>query len=196
MKDSTEIICVIDRSGSMETIKKEAIGGFNAFLEEQKKLPGDANLSVVLFDHEYSPQFSGPLADAKPFDASTYQPRGTTALLDAVGRTIDDTGKRLAALAEQDRPNKVIMLILTDGQENASKDYQKARVKELIEQQRSKYNWEFVFLAANQDAFAEGGQLGIASCVNFTADAQGTQAAYANMTRGVTSYRLGGQYKQ
>lgn len=188
----TEIVCIIDRSGSMESIRADAIGGFNAFLEEQQKLPGEAHLTLVLFDHEYERLFEGlPLADVPPLSHTTYVPRGTTALLDAVGRTIDEVGARLAATPEAERPTKVLVCILTDGQENASRGYTRQRVREMIEHQQQKYSWEFQFLAANQDAFAEAGHLGIApgDVATFVADSAGTLGAFATISQRVARTR-------
>ena len=155
MKNMTEIVCVLDRSGSMESIVDDAIGGFNTFLKTQQETPGEARMSVVLFDHEYDLLYRGKaLADIPPFNSLTFVPRGSTALFDALGRTIQEVGVRLAALAEVERPNKVLFVILTDGQENASKNYTGQQIKEMITHQLNVYQWEFLFFAANQDAFA------------------------------------------
>src|SRR5687767_5892113 len=109
MKDEALIVCVIDRSGSMDAVVEDAIGGYNAFLKAQKALPTPARWSLVLFDHEYQQVESNiPITSAEPLDSNRYVPRGTTALLDAIGRTIDDTGKTLAALPEAERPNKIL----------------------------------------------------------------------------------------
>lgn len=180
----TEIVCIIDRSGSMESIKTDAIGGFNTFLESQKKLPGRAFLSLVLFDHEYiMPIQNADLRLVKPLTEKTFVPRGTTALLDAVGRTINDVGSRLANMPEKERPEKVIICILTDGYENASHEFSRGQIKKMIEHQQNKYQWEFIFLAANQDAFAETGGLGISRkmAFNFEANSAGTRSAYEKM---------------
>lgn len=158
----TEIVCVIDRSGSMSSIKDDAIGGFNAFLAAQRALPGTASLSMILFDHEYLSLFQNrDLADVEPLSDQTFVPRGQTALLDAVGRTIDEVGIRLAATPEPERPAKVLVCILTDGEENSSRRFTRPRIKSMIEHQRGKYSWEFAFLAADQDAFAEAESLGV-----------------------------------
>jgi hypothetical protein len=190
--DLTELVFVLDRSGSMESIRTDAIGGFNAFLSEQQKLEGDAHLTLVLFDHEYDRVLdAAPLADVPPLSEETYVPRGTTALLDAVGRTIDAVGARLADTPEAERPGTVLMCILTDGLENASSDYTRDRVKEMIQHQQSKYGWEFQFLAANQDAFAEAGSIGIAQAdaAPFMPSRAGTQAAFANISARATKAR-------
>jgi len=184
-KGLVEIVFILDRSGSMASIKNDAIGGFNSFLEEQKKVPGEANLTLVLFDHEYNLFYNGvKLQNAKPLDNSTYVPRGTTALLDAVGRTIDDVGVRLDSLPEEDRPEKVIVGILTDGFENASKDYTNTRISEMIDLQQKTYNWEFLYLGANQDAFSVAQSLNIKgiNTSNFVANSIGTRSCFSDVS--------------
>ncbi|MEM9996193.1 MAG: hypothetical protein AAF809_00710 [Bacteroidota bacterium] len=188
----TELVCILDRSGSMESIRADAIGGFNAFLGEQKKLNGEARLTLVLFDHEYDRRLdAAPLAEVEPLTEATFVPRGNTALLDAVGRTIDDVGARLARTPEAERPGSILVCILTDGMENASSDYTRDRVKSMIEHQQEKYGWEFQFLAANQDAFAEASRIGIArpNAMPFAADAAGTKAAFAQVSARATKAR-------
>jgi hypothetical protein len=188
----TEIACVVDRSGSMQHIASDAIGGFNSFLKAQKEHPGEARLTLVLFDHEYQVLHTGvDIRLVPPLDTSTYVPRGTTALLDAIGRTIDDVGVRLGGMPESERPDKVIMAILTDGLENASKDYTYERVSEMIRHQSGKYNWEFVFLAANQDAMASAARISIAAqdAYSFAATGEGVQVAYATLSSEVSRRR-------
>ena len=120
----TDIVCIIDASGSMNAMKAEAIGGFNSFLAKQQELQGKATLSLIFFDHEYMPQFMGrDIQEARPLNDKSYVPRGTTALLDAIGRSIEDEKRRINNLPEEDRPGKIIFMILTDGQENSSQDY-------------------------------------------------------------------------
>jgi len=124
-----EIGFVLDRSGSMNAMKEEAIGGINAFLESQQKLPGEARLTLVLFDHEYIVTYDGvPIKDVPPLDSHSYVPRGTTALLDAIGRTINTIGERLDKTPEPERPGKVIVAILTDGLENASQEFKRKEI--------------------------------------------------------------------
>lgn len=190
----TEIVFILDRSGSMASIAREAIGGFNGFVEAQRKEPGEAWLSLVLFDHEYSPVYkSVPLAQVPPLDSLTYVPRGTTALYDAVCRTITDVGQRLAATVESERPGKVILAILTDGQENASKEFGLQQVSKMIEHQTRKYNWNFLFLGANIDAAAVGASLSIpvANTVQFEATQKGVESVYRTMGVNVTNMRSG-----
>lgn len=191
-KDHAHISFILDRSGSMHSLCSEAIGGFNAFVESQRAAPGTADLSLLLFDHEYTPVLENvDLRTVQPLTAETYQPRGTTALLDAIGRTIDDLGTRLAALPERARPGKVIVAILTDGFENASRRYTRERVSAQIRHQQEKYDWEFVFLAANQDAIASAAALSIAAgdAVSFDATAAGVREAYAMLDREVSRRR-------
>ena len=194
-KNLTELVFVLDRSGSMSSMVKEAMGGFNVFLEEQKKVEGEAKLTVVLFDHEYTLLCNGKnIKEVEPLTDSTYSPRGTTALLDAVGRVVDDIGKRLAATPEEQRPGKVLIAILTDGQENASKDYKKHKIHEMIKHQTSKYAWEFLFLAANQDAFAEAQLLGISfqNTSNYVNSSRGVMDAFDAISCSTSAYRSTG----
>jgi len=158
----TELVVVIDRSGSMEPVANDAIGGFNTFLKAQKEAPGEAKITVVQFNTQL--EFYAANVDVKnvqPLDTKTYSPEGGTALYDAVGLAIDETGKRLAAMQENDRPSKVIFAILTDGEENSSKKYVGSEVKKMIERQRDVYKWDFVFLAAGEGAFKEAEHIGM-----------------------------------
>jgi hypothetical protein len=159
--DLTDITLVIDRSGSMASIRADAEGGINEFIRQQSLEPGDAVLTLVQFDTAYEFVHRGvPLRGLPPF---TLEPRGSTALLDAVGRAIHETGARLSALPEADRPNLVLFVVTTDGEENSSREYTKAQVKQMIEHQQTQYQWHFTFLGADQDAFAEAGGIGIAA---------------------------------
>ena len=187
-----EIVCIIDRSGSMATIREDAIGGFNTFLEDQQKVEGEANLTFIQFDTDYEVVHENlPLMDVPPLNKSTFQPRGSTALLDAIGKTIDNVGKRLDNMQEKNKPEKIIVAILTDGEENSSRQYNLQTVKEMITHQREKYQWEFIFLGANQDAFAEASKIGIASedTFNFDTTSLGVTVAYADMSKRTKSYR-------
>lgn len=191
--DYCEIACVIDRSGSMSGRVDDVIGGFNTFLEEQKKLPGRALLTLVQFDDQYELHCSGaPIRSVAPLTTSTYVPRGSTALNDAVGRTINNLGARLAAMREDARPGRVIVVIITDGQENASKEFtRREQIREMIEHQRSKYSWEFVFLGAGVDAFEEARTFGIdlRAVGRFENTQKGIRRSYAALNATVTSYR-------
>lgn len=189
----SEIVCIIDRSGSMSTIRDDAIGGFNTFLDEQKKIPGDANLTMVLFDDEYILYHDAkPLKDVPNLDTKSYVPRGMTALLDAIGKTIVKVGERLSNTPEDQKPEKVIVAILTDGQENHSSEYKShSKIMEMINHQRDIYSWEFIFLAANQNAIKEGAALGIkaSDSYNFAPTSSGIRTAYSDMSRSIGSYR-------
>ncbi|MHB8862450.1 MAG: vWA domain-containing protein [Pirellulaceae bacterium] len=168
--DLTDITLVVDRSGSMGSIRADAEGGVNAFVAEQAKQPGEALLTLVQFDTEYEFLHRGvPVQQVPPYELV---PRGMTALLDAVGRAINETGERLAKMQEEDRPGLVVFVVMTDGEENSSKEFSRDQIKQLITQQQEKYNWHFTFLGANQDAFAEARALGIvaAGAANFAPD--------------------------
>jgi uncharacterized protein YegL len=158
----TEIAYVLDRSGSMIPMTKAAIAGFNEFLKEQLDTPGEANLSLLLFDNQFlKPYDRVPLTKVKPLTSKTYVPRGCTALLDAIGMTVKNLGDQLAALPEVERPGKVIVAIFTDGRENASTNYSFKKILRMITHQRTKYQWEFLFLGADEDAIATAAQMGI-----------------------------------
>ena len=187
-----EIVLIIDKSGSMGAIKDDAIGGFNSFLAEQKKIDRQANVTFVLFDDRYQLIHDGKdIREVEELTGETYQPSGTTALLDAVGRTVDRVGERLDALEESQKPENVIVFILTDGKENASSDYDRDTIKEMIEHQESKYSWEFIYGGANQDAFAEAGGIGIKdeNTFNFEASGKGTRMAYQNSSDMDSTFR-------
>lgn len=175
--DLTDITLVVDRSGSMDEIRSDAEGGINQFIRQQADEDGEALLTLLQFDTEYELVHSGtPVENVEPY---RLEPRGMTALLDAVGRAINETGSRLAAMPESERPGLVVFVIVTDGLENSSREFDRRKIREMIERQQSQYNWQFTFLAANQDAFEEGGSLGIDSdgIANFKADKM--QACYA-----------------
>jgi predicted metal-dependent peptidase len=178
-----EIVCLIDRSGSMATITDDAIDGFNTFLEEQKARPGEANLTLVLFDNEYKKLYDRvPLADVLPLNRMTYQPRSTTALNDAIGKTLSD--------GELQRKPKVIVAILTDGEENASKEWSADTVKKLI-RDVEKWNWQVIYLAASVDAFRTGADLGLQKwqTPQFLSSSQGVRNALKDASVAVSDYR-------
>jgi Mg-chelatase subunit ChlD len=179
--DTVEILVIADRSGSMSAIKDDAIGGFNSFLEEQQRIDGDAAMTLVLFDDRYEvPVESQDLQKVKPLTESTFVPRGMTAMNDAIGRAVNDLISR--------NPEKAIICILTDGMENASKEFTTPQIKELMKTVESK-GWEVVYLAANQDAFSEGSIRGITNNINFAATSKGIRDAYATMNTTATTYR-------
>lgn len=149
----THITIVLDRSGSMLTRMSDTIGGFNTFLKTQQAAPGEATLSLVLFDHEYDMRYHvRPVAQVPPLDEATYTPRGNTALLDAMGRAITYTGELLRLRPEDERPAKVVFVVITDGEENSSREFSKAQIAEMVRKQTDTYKWEFVYLGADQDA--------------------------------------------
>jgi len=175
--DLTDITLVVDRSGSMSNVREDAEGGVNEFINHQAKEPGEAYLTLVQFDTDYEFVYKGvPIQDAKPYHLV---PRGMTALLDAVGRAMNETGERLSAMNESDRPGLVIFVVMTDGLENSSREFTKAQLKEMIERQQRDYNWHFTFLGANQDAFAEAGAIGIRQGGAATYAVGKEKAAYA-----------------
>ena len=158
----TEIAYVLDRSGSMDPMTESAIAGFNEFLQEQLDTPGGANLSLLLFDHEFlNPYSRTRLEDVRPLTTETYFTGGSTALLDAIGTMIENLGKQLADLPEEERPGKVIVAIFTDGYENASTRFTFDKIQGMITHQRTNYQWEFLFLGANEDAIATAARMGI-----------------------------------
>lgn len=194
MKENlTELVFIVDRSGSMIWIADDVIGGFNSFLEDQKKVEGqEANVTVALFDHEYSLLYDNVnINEVEKLDNNKYQPRGMTALLDAVGRTVTSVGIRLANQPEEDRPGKVMVVIITDGHENSSKEYRADRIKEMIQEQEQVYSWDFIFIAANMDAATVGNDYGIAAhkTMNFGATSKGVSDMSMKMSSYTTSYR-------
>lgn len=185
--DLTDITLVVDRSGSMAQVREDAEGGVNAFIKQQAEEPGEAWLTLVQFDTDYQFLHNGvPIGDVPAYQL---HPRGMTALLDAVGRAINETGERLAAMNEPDRPGLVVFVVMTDGLENSSKEFSKAQIKQMIEQQQHDYNWHFTFLGANQDAFAEAGGMGmhVSGTANCAQDK--VAAAYAASARKVSRMR-------
>jgi Mg-chelatase subunit ChlD len=167
-------IFILDRSGSMETCRDDTIGGFNAFLGEQKVEGG--TLTLILFDHEYQVVYSAkPIEEVAPMTRDAFVPRGSTALLDAIGKTIKDTPTGTPTV-----------VILTDGQENSSHQYTKAHIKDLVEQ-KTKEGWTFVYLGANQDAFAEAGGLGIAPSCTVNYDVRRTPDAFRALSAAMSS---------
>lgn len=193
--DLSDITIILDRSGSMDAIANDTVGGVARFIEDQRKLPGAATLTLVQFDHEYDVVHAAlPLASVPPFTRERFVPRGNTALLDAIGRTIVSTGERLAALAEADRPGHVIVVIVTDGLENSSKEYRRSQIHDMIKHQQETYQWTFLFLAANQDAIATAATVGVppTAAMSFAPTTQGVSEAYRATSGIVGSLRSGG----
>jgi len=177
----------------MVTVRDDAIGGFNAFVDGQRQVEGEANLTLVLFDHEVITVHDNiPLNKVPELTRETFVPRGATALFDAVGVTMHKVGERLAAMSEVDRPDKVIVAILTDGHENSSKTFTFNGLASAIKHQQEKYSWEFVFLAADQQSFDQATLMGIpqGDVIRFDATKEGTAMAYSDMTRSVIGKRM------
>jgi uncharacterized protein YegL len=191
-KNFTSINVIVDASGSMAHLTHDTIGNFNTFLQEQKAFPGEAVFTLCTFNTDYQlPHDFVKIAGVPNLDSKTYMPQGGTALLDAVGTTIDSVGKKLSAMPENDRPSKVIFLIITDGHENASKRYSAEQVKSMVEHQKDVYNWEFVFMGANIDAIAAGTNLGISmqNTLNYAPTAAGTHQLYRSISDNMSTYR-------
>ncbi len=187
-----EIIFLLDRSGSMAGLESDTIGGFNAFVERQCRLEGETVLTTVLFDDEYEVLWNGVSAKDIKLTDKEYFVRGTTALLDAVGKTILEVGNRLSRTNVEQRPNKVIFVITTDGMENASLEFTYKKVKELIHHQQEKYNWEFIFMGANIDAAKEADSLGISkdNAYKFEATDAGVERMYDTICEAVSEKRM------
>lgn len=194
--NSTVIAVVVDRSGSMSSIREATMKGFNEFLEGQKALPGECKLHMVQFDHEYTVTYDmQPIASVSPLNNETYRPRGNTALLDAVGRTITDVGYKLSLMPESERPSRVVFVIQTDGQENASTLFTtRQQIFDMITHQRSVYSWDFIFLGANQDAIQEGMSMGFlrGSSMTYNANNAAVANTYGSLNNVVSTSRVTG----
>ena len=191
----TEIVFVIDESGSMFDLTSDTIGGFNSLIAKQKEEPGEAKITLVLFSDSYRTVYNAQDVNTVPnLDHHSYRPGGCTALLDALGDTINQVGIRLAATPENERPGKVLFVIITDGYENASNEFTKSKVKEMIEHQKGKYSWQFMFLGANMDAVSEAATYGITPdwAATYAATEAGTDALYSSVSASVCSYRSTG----
>lgn len=192
-----KLVVILDRSGSMSTIKSDMIGGFNDFLDEQKKLNCTTDLLVVQFDDKYEVVYNGPIMSFGGLTYQNYIPRGSTALLQSMERTIDSVGQELAALPESSRPGKVLFLTITDGLENSSPpEFTRERLRDKIVEQREKYKWEFSFIGSNQDSILEGGNLGInaSACMNYASSGSGVTTMFNNMSKAVRAYSNSGTF--
>lgn len=191
-KNLTELVFILDRSGSMAGLEADTIGGFNAMTQKQRKEPGEALVSTVLFDNETQVIHDRvPLDKVPALTQKEYYVRGCTALLDAVGGAIHHIGNVHKYAREEDRPEKTLFVITTDGMENASRRYTYDKVKAMIEHQREKYGWEFLFLGANIDAAREAARFGIRSdrAANYHADHIGTEVIYEAVSEAVCQVR-------
>lgn len=203
-KNLTELVFILDRSGSMAGLEKDTIGGFNAMIEKQKREPGKALFSTVLFDNETQVIHDRiPLNTVPALTQKEYYVRGCTALLDAVGGAIHHIGNIHKYAREEDIPEKTLFVITTDGLENASRRYTYEKVKAMIQRQQEKYGWEFLFLGANIDAAREAARFGIRAdrAANYHADSVGTEVIYEAVNEAVCQVRssaapLGADWKQ
>jgi len=191
-KNLTEIVFILDRSGSMSGLEADTIGGYNSLLEKQKMEEGEAVVSTVLFDDKQEVLHDRiPLSQMKPMTDKEYYVRGCTALLDAVGGAIHHIGNVHKYAREEDRPEKTLFIITTDGMENSSRRYTYDKVKKMVERQKEKYGWEFLFLGANIDAIDVAGRFGIDAdrAVNYECDAVGTEVNYRALSKAVSCVR-------
>ena len=191
-KNLTELVFILDRSGSMAGLEDDTIGGFNAMIQKQKGEPGEAVVSTVLFDNDTEVIHDRvDIQKVEPMTRKAYYVRGCTALLDAVGGAIHHIGNVHKYAREEDRPEKTLFVITTDGMENASRKYSYDRLKAMIRRQQEKYGWEFIFLGANIDAAKEAARFGISEdrAVNYHADHEGTAVIYEAVGEAVCSIR-------
>ncbi|RLQ83850.1 vWA domain-containing protein [Planomicrobium sp. Y74] len=193
-KEMTELVFILDKSGSMAGLEKDTIGGFNALVEKQRKLEGDVRVTTVLFNQSYELLHDRiSLKGISPLTEDDYEVGGTTALLDAIGSSIQKIGNAQKRTSEVERADKVMFVITTDGMENASCEYNYKKIHEMIGRQKQKFNWEFIFLGANIDAVATAQQFGVGEdfAVEYHADAEGTQLNYQVLSEAVASFRTG-----
>lgn len=191
-KNLTEIVFILDRSGSMAGLESDTIGGFNAMIEKQKRAEGEALVSTVLFDGESEVIHDRvDLRNIKPLTEDDYSVRGCTALIDAIGGAIRHIGNIHKYAREEDVPEHTLFVITTDGMENASRRYSSEEVKKMIERQKEKYGWEFLFLGANIDAVetAKGFGIGADRAVNYRSDSVGTRLNYEVLSEAICAVR-------
>lgn len=183
----THIVFLLDRSGSMESIKAATQEGFDAFIAQQRGVAGECVVTLVQFDTEYELVYAArPIAAVSPLHL---HPRGGTALLDSMGRVITETGRDLARIPEHRRPGTVLIGIMTDGEENSSREWSHAAIKALVEQQTRDYAWQFLYMGADQDAIEVGASLGVAPSQSMTYGRAAVAPAMAALSRNVGAYR-------
>lgn len=188
----TEIVCILDKSGSMQSLTSDTVGTFNNFIAEQRAVPGKARVSLVLFNTHVDPVYlCSPLPEVPPLTTLVYHPTGGTALLDAVGQTITDVGARLRGTPEAQRPGKVLFMIITDGAENSSMRFKRDQVKAMIEHQKERYGWQFLYLGADVNAFEEAASIGIlrGQTLAYNATSKGVGVMGQHVNSFVSSYR-------
>lgn len=191
LNEKTQIVCILDRSGSMNNIIEDAIGGFNEFIKEQKELEDDATMTVALFDDHYELLYDNVnIKEVELFNKDNWSPRGLTALYDAIGKTITTVDNTHRKMKDEDVPEKVLVCIVTDGMENSSKEYDNESIKKLIDKHEEK-GWSFVYLAANQDAFDIGTSFGISggNTYTFNADSIGMNNVTNTLSNAAKYYR-------
>lgn len=191
-KDLTELVFILDKSGSMGGLESDTIGGYNAMLAKQQAVEGECHITTVLFDNNFV--LLHDRIDIKAVSSITekeYQVGGSTALLDAIGRTIHKIGNAQKHTSEDYRAEKVMVVIITDGEENASREYSAERVKQMIEHEKTQYGWEFIFLGANIDAVETAGRFGISAdrAQNYHADSEGVEVNFRVMSEAVATFR-------
>ena len=189
----TELVFILDRSGSMRGLEKDTIGGFNSMIEKQKKQEGECYVSTVLFDNESEVVHDRvKLSEIEPMTEDDYYVRGCTALIDAIGGAIHHIGNIHKYARPEDVPEHTMLIITTDGMENASHRYTSDRVKHMIERQKKKFGWEFLFIGANIDAVETASRYGISSdrAVNYNADSKGTEILYNTVSASICQMRM------
>lgn len=193
-KDYCDITVLLDKSGSMAGVVSDTIGGINSFIDKQKAVNGNCRLSIYQFDDFLETTYqSCDIQTAPKLSPENYQTRGNTALLDAIGKTIIALGQRFEAFTENEKPDKVVFVIQTDGEENASKEYTTDKVFDMISHQKDKYNWQFIFMGANQDAIKTANSYGISagSTLTYANNSAGNFYAFSGMGCNIASYRAG-----
>jgi uncharacterized protein YegL len=194
MKDDfTAIALIVDRSGSMSSVRTDTIGGINSFLKDQKALDGEVKMTIAQFDNEYEvPYDFVDINEISEFTENDFAPRGTTALLDGIGFTIANLGERLANMEEDERPSKVIVCIITDGYENSSREYTKEQIEEMIKTQEDVYNWDVTFMGAGLDAVSVAMSYGIKGGKAMSYDTGKMDVAFDTMSKSTLRGRTGG----
>ncbi len=191
-KNLTELVFILDKSGSMSGLEKDTIGGYNSMLEQQRKVDGECVITTMLFDNRYELLHDRiDIRAVQPITEKEYFVGGSTALLDAIGKTIHKIGTAQKNTAEDYRAEKVMFVIITDGEENSSRHYSSMQVKEMIQRQKEKYGWEFIFLGANIDAVETAGRFGIDAdrAVDYVPDGEGTELNFRMMSQTVATFR-------
>ena len=191
-KNLTELVFILDKSGSMSGLEKDTIGGFNSLLDQQRKVDGECVITTVLFDNRYELLHDRiDIRAVQPITGKEYFVGGSTALLDAIGKTIHKIGTVQKNTTEEYRAEKVMFVIITDGEENASRHYSSAQIRQMIQHQKERYGWEFIFLGANIDAVETAGRFGIDAdrAVDYVPDGEGTELNFRMMSETVATFR-------